>query len=99
MKTRKLRRDIVISMTSNGDKVGVYFEDSKSSDGKGDLLFACSPEKATLCVDFWNKLGLLPKKFRSLLAGRLILSYLSKSDFDKSIHKVKIAGRTAVVEG
>ena len=48
---RKLKRDVVISMTEKGDLVGVYFA---GTDGKHPLI-ECSPEKANKVINAWNR--------------------------------------------
>ena len=48
---RKLKRDTVISMTSKGDLVGVYFADTDGA----KVLLECSPEKADKIMAIWNK--------------------------------------------
>ena len=46
---RKLKRDIVISVTHK-ELVGVYFEDSDGS----EVLMECSPENADKIIGLWN---------------------------------------------
>ena len=48
---RKLKRDIVISMVSGKDLVGVYFADTNGS----VTLIECSPKKVDKIIEVWNK--------------------------------------------
>lgn len=50
MKNRRLKRDIVVSMTNIGDLVGIYFTDTN---GK-NILGQFSPEKADKIIQLWN---------------------------------------------
>lgn len=50
-KFRRLRRDMVVSLTEYGELVGIYFEDT---DGK-EVLIECSPEKADKIISAWNE--------------------------------------------
>jgi hypothetical protein len=48
--SRKLKRDIVISITDKADQVGVYFADTDGS----EVLFETSPEIADEIIKLWN---------------------------------------------
>ena len=48
---RKIKRDVVISMTSKGDRVGVYYADTDGS----KILFETTPAKADKIVEAHNK--------------------------------------------
>jgi len=48
---RKLKRDIVISMTNKGDLVGIYFADTDGS----EILLETLPEIADLIIGLWNR--------------------------------------------
>lgn len=47
----KMARDHVVSMTENGDLVGVYFE---SENGGQNILFETTPEKADKIIEIFN---------------------------------------------
>ena len=51
MKLRKLKRDTVISVVNGKDLVGVYFADTVGA----EVLLECSPEKADIIINIWNK--------------------------------------------
>ena len=48
---RKIRRDIVISVTHK-ELVGVYFADTNGS----TVLLECTPDHADQIVDLWNNI-------------------------------------------
>jgi hypothetical protein len=49
---KKLKRDLVITLTDKGEKVGVYFE---GEDGK-NICFELNPREADTLIEIWNKL-------------------------------------------
>ena len=52
---KKLKRDLVITMTDKGDRVGVYFE----GDSGKDICFELNPREADMLIKVWN--GLVDK--------------------------------------
>lgn len=49
---KKLKRDLVVSSTDRGDRVGVYFVGESGR----NILFELSPDDADLLIRVWNRL-------------------------------------------
>jgi len=67
MDNRKLKRDIVSTLSDSGEIVGVYFADTS---GK-EILFEGSPEVADEVISLWNRRSDLLDELQALVKSQL----------------------------